>query len=174
MQKSYEQYACFPTYAKFPTPPSCCCWLLANATRTFRCTSHLLYVVPADRQTSALKDEVDDIEKLIITWISMKPLLIDTLENSPVCYYIRLALLRKTTREWHSNWYLRIALPPVFCSQITKNVGSIWVHKLMSRHPLHHTVSSGGYAYLLYILYIIIIILYYIYLLHGAESFLRS
>ena len=75
--------------------------------------------ISADRQTSALKDEVDDIEKLIITWISMKPVLIDALENSPVCHYIRFALLRKAPREWHSNCHLRIALPPIFCSQIT-------------------------------------------------------
>ena len=47
----------------------------------------------------------------------MKPVLIDDLENSPVCYYNRLALLRKTTRGWHSNWHLRIALPQIFCSQ---------------------------------------------------------
>jgi hypothetical protein len=112
--------------------------------------------ISADRQTSALKDEVDDIEKLIITWTGMKPVLIDALENSPVCYYNRLALSRKTPWGWHSNWHLRIALPPIFYSQITKTwvqydcINSCADIRCTTQCPLEDTFIYRTLYYIIY------------------------
>jgi hypothetical protein len=98
-----------------------------------------VFEVPKLTLKDKVKSKEQSIEKLVNIRISRKPVLPEDLENALVSYCPImekqfLDLLPKMSREWNSNWQLRMAFPTHLLAK-TKKAGWRLFHNFMRRHP---------------------------------------